>query len=261
MNDQQIGAAIRAVRMRRRLRQADVAKMAAISQTTISRVERGHFGDLSHATLRQVAASLDVRLELVPRWRGGDLDRLLNAGHSALHESISRAFAQRPGWEARPEVSFGIYGERGIVDVLVWHAARRALLVVELKTEIVDVNELMGTIDRKRRLAPTIARDLGWTPEGVSVWVVVAEGRTNRRRIAEHRTVLRTAFPVDGAAMNEWLDAPSAPIAALSKWSVARTRSSLAPRKRIRSGARAGPASGRGVEGDRGVEQWVAGGR
>ena len=178
--------------------------------------------------------------------------------------STSRSAGRsRSGRAGRPvrKVPFAIYGEKGIVDVLAWHAELRALLVVELKTEVVDVNELMGTIDRKRRLAPAIARDLGWTPESVSIWVVVAEGRTNRRRIAEHRTVLRTAFPADGAAMKEWLDAPSSPVAALSTWSIARTRASLAPPKRIRSGARASPASGRRAEGDRGVERWVAGGR
>jgi transcriptional regulator with XRE-family HTH domain len=240
MNDQQIGAAFRAVRIRRRLRQVDVARMAAVSPTTISRLERGHFGYLSQTTLRRVAGPLDIRLELVARWRGGDLDRLVNARHSALHESVAGAFAARPGWEVRPEVSFAIYGERGIVDILAWHATRRALLVIELKTEIVDVNELMGTIDRKRRLAPSIARDLGWTPASVSVWVVVAEGRTNRRRITEHRAVLRAALPADGAAMDAWLDAPSTSIAALSMWPVARLRSSLAPTKRVRMPASRG---------------------
>ena len=50
-----------------------------------------------------------------------------------------------PAWVVRPEVSFSIYGERGVIDVLAWHPARRAILVIELKTELVDINELMGT--------------------------------------------------------------------------------------------------------------------
>ena len=50
-------------------------------------------------------------------------------------------------------------GERGVIDILAWHAATRTLLVIELKTEIVDINELMGTVDRKRRLAATVARE------------------------------------------------------------------------------------------------------
>ena len=43
-----------------------------------------------------------------------------------------------------PEVSFSIYGERGVIDILAWHPGRRALLIIELKTDIVDVNELVG---------------------------------------------------------------------------------------------------------------------
>lgn len=35
-----------------------------------------------------------------------------------------------------PEVSFSIYGQRGVIDILAWHAATRSLLVIELKTEM-----------------------------------------------------------------------------------------------------------------------------
>ena len=49
-------------------------------------------------------------------------------------------------------MSFSIFGERGVIDVAAWNAEHRALLVIELKTDIVDVNELVGTFDRKVRL-------------------------------------------------------------------------------------------------------------
>jgi hypothetical protein len=99
-----------------------------------------------------------MRVDLVGRWRAGDLDRLLNAGHSALHESVARYFAgDHPAWTLAPEVSFSIYGERGVVDIVAWHPGRRALLIIELKTDIADVNELVGTVDRKRRLGRRIA--------------------------------------------------------------------------------------------------------
>ena len=85
-----------------------------------------------------------MRVELVARWRGGDLDRMVNARHAALHEAVALLFARHSGWTTAPEVSFSIYGERGAIDVLAWHAARRALLVVELKSEIVDVQGMLG---------------------------------------------------------------------------------------------------------------------
>ncbi len=162
VDDLRLGAIARAVRVRQRLRQRDVAAMAHVSTSTVCRLERGHLESLSVATVRRVAEVLDVRVDMVGRWRGGELDRLMNARHSALHESVARHFEPLPEWLVRPEATFSVYGERGAVDLLCWHAGRRALLVVELKTEIVDVNELLGTLDRKRRLGPAAAKEHGW---------------------------------------------------------------------------------------------------
>ena len=64
MDDQRLGASLRAVRMRRRRRQSDVAAAAGVGQTTISRIERGHLAAQSLTTLRRVAAALDVRIEV-----------------------------------------------------------------------------------------------------------------------------------------------------------------------------------------------------
>lgn len=184
-------------------------------------MERGHLDTVSLASIRAVARALDIRVELTPRWRAGDLDRLLNARHSALHELVARSFAERPGWNAEPEVSFAIYAERGVIDILAWHAARQMLLVIELKTDIADVNELVGTLDRKRRLAWKVARDRGWVVSErttVSAWVIVAEGHTNRRRVQAHRAMLRAALPLDGRSIEGWLEDPSRPVGALSFW-------------------------------------------
>lgn len=219
MDDQRVGSALRKVRHRRGWRQHDLAEAIGVHRSMVSRVERGHLGDHTLDLVRQMAAALDVRLDLVPRWRGGDLDRLLNAGHARLHEELARHFADLPGWRALPEVSFSSFGERGIVDILAWHAGRRAVLVVEIKTDIADVNELMGTLDRKRRLARSIAQEHGWDPAIVGCWVVVAESSTNRRRVEVHGAVLRAAFPLDGRAIPGWLREPAVSMAGLSFWS------------------------------------------
>ena len=249
MEDQRVGAAFRAARIRRRLRQSDLAVAAGTSRGSVSRIERGHFDTLALRTVRAVATVLEIRLQLVPRWRGGELDRLLSARHSALHESVARAFrATWPDWIMVPEVSFSIWGERGIIDVLAWHAQRRALLVIELKTEIVDANELIGTIDRKRRLAGEVARERGWEAASTSVWVIVSASRTNRRRIEAHGAMLRAAFPTRGRAIRPWLRAPKGPIAALSSWTDSdRSGRGLAPIARVRA---RGPRlqAGRGAE-------------
>lgn len=234
MSDQRLGATIRAIRVRRGWRQVDLASRSGVSPATISRLERGHPGSLTLDMIRKVAAALDVRVDLVPRWRAGDLDRLLNAKHSQLHELVARWFAKElPAWVLAPEVSYAIYGERGVVDIVAWHPGRRAILVIELKTDIVDVNQLIGKVGEKARLIRRIVRDRGWDPLTVSTWVIVASGRTNRGRLAAHQAVLRAAFPADGPRMRRWLADPADSVAALSLWTELAARP-LMPTRRVR---------------------------
>lgn len=233
MEDLRFGAAVRAARLKRAWRQVDLAKRAGVSQTVISRIERGRIPEMTLAILRQVAAALEFRLELMPRGQGPELDRLLSARHSALHESVARALAHDfPDWAMASEVSFSIWGERGVIDLLLWHPEHRALLIIEFKTELVDVGDLLGTMDRRRRLAAKIVEPRGWRPRIVSTWVILAESRTNARRIAEHRTVLRTAFPAGAREIRRWLRDPVGSIGGLSLWREPARR--LAPTRRVR---------------------------
>jgi transcriptional regulator with XRE-family HTH domain len=197
------------------LRQADVARLAGVSPKVISRIERGGLDGVVVGRAVRVARSLDIRLDWNAWWRGGELDRMVNAGHAAMHESVAR-WLRASSWTIVPEASFSIFGERGVIDVLAFEPASRALLVVELKTQLVDVQALLGAVDRYRRLAPVIARERGWEVEAVSAWVVLSDTPTNRRRLAAHATVLRSAFPSDGRAMRGWLSRPRGRVAALS---------------------------------------------
>ena len=215
MDDIRVGLAIRALRRRRGWRQSDVAARAGMSQSLVSRIERGHLGTVSLEVIRRVAAALEMRLDLTPRWRGGDLDRVLTARHAAL-SAWAVTELQARGWVVRPEVTFSIWGERGSVDLLAWHPGRRALLVVEVKTELVDPHALLGQVDRYRRLAPDLAASEGRKPAHVSVWVVLEESPTNRRRLAQHRSLIRAAMPADGRNMNRWAHDPASPIRAFS---------------------------------------------
>jgi transcriptional regulator with XRE-family HTH domain len=216
MSDVRIGTRFRAVRRRLGLRQVDVARRARVSPSLVSRIERGQLGALTLDRARRVADVLEIRLELVATWRGGELERLVNARHAALHDVAHALFEALTGWETTAEVSFAVFGERGVIDILAWHAPTRTLVIVELKTELVDPQELVGTMDRRRRLAHRIVEERGWRPERVATWVILADTRTNRRHVARHRRLLRGAFPADGHGMRAWLRNPSRPIDALS---------------------------------------------
>lgn len=235
---QRCGVTFRAVRIKRGWRQVDVAARARVNRSVVSSIERGHLEHVSIGTLLNVARALEIQITIGTRWRAGDLDRLISGRHSRLHEAVATWFAKSlPDWVLAPEVSFSIFGERGIIDILAWHPGQRALLVIELKTDIADVNELIGTMDRRRRLAREIARDRGWEPLMISTWVLVAGGRTNRARLSAHKTMLRTAFPVDGRALVGWLRRPDREVHALSLWERASDQGGsgdLAARHRVR---------------------------
>jgi len=114
------------------------------------------------------------------------------------------------------EVSFAVYGERGSIDIFAWHPARAMLLVVEVKTGIVDLQDLLGSLDRKRRLARRIALERGRDARHVSVWLVVGSSTANRSAVRQLDGLLGNAFPLRGRAMDSWLREPVQPIAGLS---------------------------------------------
>ena len=241
MDDKAIGRAIRALRVRKRLRQTDAAEVAKTSQQTVSRVESGLLDGITIGALRAVANAAGARLAIDIRWQGADLDRLLGARHSAMHEFLATMFSGLPAWVALPEVSFAVFGERGVVDILAWHAPSRSLLVIEIKTELADMQAMLGTLDRKVRLAPGIARERGWNPATVSAWLVIAEGSTNRARVDAHRAFLRAALPADGPSMRAWLREPTGAIRALSFLAAPSSRRSFAQTHRVRRTGSLGP--------------------
>lgn len=216
MDDHRAGQILRLLRQRKGWRQQDLGDRAGVSGTMIARIERGAVASIPLGKIRRIAEILGARFDTIVRWQGADLGRLLDARHAAMHETMARFLGALDGWQFEPEVSFSIYGERGIIDVLAWHPGRRMLLVIELKTEVVEVSGLLGTMDQRRRLAREISARFGWQPTAVSTWVVVADSRTNRRAVSAHANVLRAKMPVDGRRIGHWLRDPSARIDALS---------------------------------------------
>jgi hypothetical protein len=133
---------------------------------------------------------------------------VLNARHSALHEALAIRLAREPGWLTEAEVSYAIYGERGAIDRVAYHPARRVLAIFELKADLSDPAGLVAQLDRYRRLAPTVAEARGWDAELVSCWAMVADTDTNRRRLRRHGTLLRGAFPAGRRELAVWLRDP-----------------------------------------------------
>lgn len=209
MLDLQVGAVFRAVRRRLGLTQEQVARLAGVSQQTISRLERGRLEEVGLRAARRVAAALEIELPLAPRWRGGELHRLLDRQHAAMVDQVVTEL-RRAGWEAQVEYTFSHFGERGSVDVLGWQAAQDALLMVEVKSRLLDLQDLYATSDRKKRLVPKLlAKERGWRIRAVGQVVVVPSTTFEREVVRRHRASFEAAFPARTVAIRRWLRDPS----------------------------------------------------
>jgi transcriptional regulator with XRE-family HTH domain len=201
------GGDVRLLRHRKGWRQLDLAAAAGVSRGVVARVEAGRASRVTVATLERIAAPLGARVGVRLLWQGEGLDRLRDAAHASLVERTLRALGAN-GWQTAPEVSFSVYGERGSIDVLAFHPATAALIVVEVKSTVPDVQATLVVLDRKQRLGTGIAAERGWRATSVGRLLVVGESRTARRRIEAHATTFGTAFPQQGWLVRRWLAAP-----------------------------------------------------
>ncbi len=160
------------------------------------------------ATLRAVFASMEATVELQPRWRGGDLDRLLDERHASIVTGAA-AYLVGWGWLTTPEVTYSVYGERGSIDLLAVRESASAAVMLEIKTSINSAEELLRKTDAKMRLLPGIvAERYGWRPASVARILVVADDRTNRRRVRAIHTLLADTFPGSTVDTKRWLRSP-----------------------------------------------------
>lgn len=202
------GRGIRTLRLRRGWRQVDLAAAAGVSQSIVSRIERGLGGRLTVETLGRVAQALGSRVDVRLSWQGEALDRLLDRDHARLVEVATRQLRAR-GWEIRTEVTFWIRGERGSVDILAWHEASLTLLVVEIKSVVPDVQATLSTLDRKARLGAEIASTVGWRPRKIARLLAINASRTSRRRVEAHASTFEAALPDRLVKVRRFLASPT----------------------------------------------------
>lgn len=215
MDDRRLGLVARALRRRLGWRQVDLARRAGVSQPVVSRIERGHLDTLSTRALRRVLATLDIRLEFDPRWRGGEIDRVVDERHAALVRETAAALIGS-GWDVFQEVSFAYWAERGWIDVLGIHERERLGLVIEVKSELVSWEETLRRLDPKVRLLPRIMADrFGWRPRVVGQVLVLEASMTNRRRVAALGAAADNQLPSRTREVKRWLKSPAGPMRGL----------------------------------------------
>ena len=215
MTDRQVGRLLAAVRQHLRLRQIDVGEAADVDQKVVSLLERGMLTRVSVDKFRRVCAVLEIEPVLDLRWRGGLGDRLIDRQHALVVEAVA-AELRRLGWEVLPEFTFNVYGERGSVDVLAWNVAARALLIVEVKTRLTDLQQLLMSMSRKVRLVPPlVAEERGWKRAALGHVVVIIDSRANRSTVTRHDATFAATFPGRTVAVRSWVRAPAGDMAGL----------------------------------------------
>lgn len=203
-----LGRAIRALRVRRGWRQEDLAARAGVTRSVVGRIERGERAGLAIDAVDAVAEALGATADVNLRWRGEALDRLLDESHARLVELVVRRLRDL-GWEVAVEVTFSAFGERGSIDVLAFHPARRALVVIEVKSVVPDAQAMLAAMDRKGRLAPELALGRGWDARSVARVLVIRDTRTNRRRLERIAESVRALLPGGSREVQRWLRDPA----------------------------------------------------
>ncbi len=186
------GGKVRQARRRRRWTQRRLGELTGVSQSSVSRIERGEGGALS-LLVRQKAAlvlGLPFTVELGRDARQEPAD----AGHLAVQElalRIGRAAGYRRTYEmptkpADPSLSTDV----GLID-----DANRRLLLVECVNTFGNINASIRSSDRKRAEAGALAISIGHgAPYAVfSCWIVRAT-RRNRQPLAQYPELFAARF-------------------------------------------------------------------
>ena len=252
MDALRFGRQFRALRIRLERRQEDVATRAGVSRSLVAAVDRGELDGVTVGSLLRTCSALGADVDLRLRWRGEQLDRLLDEDHASIVEETVRRLSAH-GWTTEVEVSFSKWGERGSIDVFAYHPEYRALLVVEVKSVVPDSQATLHGLDRKTRLAPEIAAERGWRPRHTSRLLVVAATATSRRRVARLAATYDAALPARGEMIRRWLARPDTAIAGLiyvSNDSHDSARRPATGRERVRRRKRAQTTATAAVEAD-----------
>lgn len=212
MDALRIGQILRAVRRHLGVTQTTVARRAGTSQSVYSRAGRGELTGMTIGTLDRIAASIGATLVVDVRYQGGLGDRLVDAAHAALVEVVV-AVLRGSGWQVDLEFTFNLFGDRGSVDVLAWHAQHRTLLIVEVKSRFTDLQAMLLSLARKLRVVPGAARtERGWDAVNVARVVVTYGTAENRAVVARHASMFEASLPARATEIRSWLRDPNGPL-------------------------------------------------
>jgi transcriptional regulator with XRE-family HTH domain len=208
------GAAIRNLRQTLGLTQHELAKRIGRSQTFVSAVERGVAARLedrdADALCRALGGTFVFGVE-APLLLGGG--RAADAAHARCVAHVVRRLPPA-GWIVEREVEIGSGSRPGWIDVLAFHPASRVVLVVEVKSEVLDVGQVERQLGWYEREASIAARRMGWRPAAVFGCLLVLATDRNDQLMRENRVAFAAAFPIRGRPLADVLAGGPLPVEA-----------------------------------------------
>ncbi len=230
-----LGEDVRASRIRRRLTQATLGARVGLSQSAISRAERGLGGGLTMDAWQRIAIGVGTTLRAsLPRDAMTDV---ADAGHLAMQERVLR-LGRAAGYRGLVELPTRPAEPWRSIDVALVDDASRRLLVVECWNSIGDIGGAARTSSRKEAEAEDLATARwGERPHAVGlVWVVRTTAR-NRALVARYPEVFTARFPGSSAgwvrALTVGADPPTQPGLV---WMTVDAARIFAWRRRLRAG-------------------------
>jgi transcriptional regulator with XRE-family HTH domain len=206
-----IGRAIKSTRLATGWTERELAARLGSNQAAVQRLEAGR---QAHVDDRLATAALDllgIRLTIDSNppglaGRRGQRDLV----HARCCGYVVRELKRR-GWEVRTEVEIGEGRFRGWIDVLAYRETDRALLVIEIKTEIDDFGRILRSIAWYGRSSRGAAWATGWRPRIVVLALLALATVETDIRLAGNADLIRNELPGGAVQLAAWIDDPSVP--------------------------------------------------
>ena len=188
--------------------QRELSRRATVSQSAISRLERGLRSGLDLGDVERLGAAMGGRFRMELRAPFlADRARQRDRVHARCIGYAARQLHRR-GWQVASEVEIGGSAGPGWIDLLAWHSGSRVLLVIEVKTEIADFGGVQRTLAWYERRAGDAARRRGWMPVRAIGVLLLLDSRAVADRLRDNRGIAAMSFPGRASVLSGFIDDP-----------------------------------------------------
>jgi len=186
--------------------QDQLADRAGVSQSRVSRIERGQADRVAFGAVQSVVSACGARWSVIPP-RTESRVRQRDPAHARCSAYI-RGHLEALGFVVEQEVEIGDGPTRGWIDLLAYHPVARILHLGEVKTEARDVGGIQRQVRWYERMAWSAARRFGWQPRLIVVGLYLLATVANDELVSLNREVLAQVFPVRAQGLAAALASP-----------------------------------------------------